>query len=420
MGSPTTTAARSESRLPALDGIRGLAILMVMEFHFWGLVFGLSGRRPETGIDGWAKRITGVGWSGVDLFFVLSGFLITGILYDAKSSNSFFRSFYARRFLRLAPVYYLFLLFVLLVVPFIHEINVAADVPELRAIQAWMWLYASNIGSAVKPFDARLPLVHAHFWSLAVEEQFYLVWPVVVFLLSRRQLMWACGAMVFGALAIRFVLTEGYGAGTFGLNAPGVLMPARMDALALGALIALAARGTELPLLSRLVIPVATLSAAYLLGTFIMHDGLDTLDNNVRRLGYTCLALLYASLLTAALQARAGSQLHRLLTLPVLRTFGKYSYAMYVVHLLTAVVLARQFLLHDMTPTLFGSQIPLNIIFSATATATTMAIAWLSWQLIEQPLLRLKAFFPYQGRPAHETAGAAPAAVPEPATMPTP
>ncbi len=405
-GPATATDGQSENRLPALDGVRGIAILMVMQFHFWGLAFGLTGRQPEERLDIWAKRVVGVGWSGVDLFFVLSGFLITGILYDAKTSNTYFRSFYARRFLRLAPVFYLFLLFVLFVAPLIHDVDAVAEVPELRSIQAWMWLYAVNIGNAVKPFDVDVPLAYVPFWSLAVEEQFYLVWPLVVLSIPRRPLMALCALLVASALAIRLALLGGVADSVFANNAPHILMPARMDTLALGALIALAARGGELRILSRLA-PVAVAASLAILGTlFVKNDGLSVFDREVEGVGFTAFALVFAALLLASLQARTSSPLHRALAHPILRQSGKYSYAMYVVHVLVALVLARLAILHELTPTLASHHLPLNVAFSAVATATTFGIAWLSWQLIEQPLLRLKAFFPYQDR------GPAPAPAP--------
>ncbi len=396
----TPGLTHGESRLPTLDGVRGIAILMVMEFHLWGLVFDVSWRPATLAIDQWLDRIIGVGWSGVDLFFVLSGFLITGILYDTKKSSSFLRTFYARRFLRLAPVFYLFLLFVLFIAPFIEPIDNVAEVEKLRDIQWWMFSYTINIGNGIRQFNAFLPLVYAPFWSLAVEEQFYLVWPFAVLALPRRPLMGLCCVMIVVALAIRLALTGGFYDNIFANNAAAVLMPARMDSLALGALVALAARGTELPSMARVAPGIMVTAGAFLVVLFFKNAGLRPTMADVDGVGYTAFAFLYAALLVMVLHAHEGSRLYRVLTLAPLRAFGKYSYAMYVFHLLTALVLMRAFIEYELTPTLHGSQIPLNIIFSATATATTFALAWLSWQLIEQPLLRLKKRIRYAEAPA--------------------
>lgn len=94
-----------ENRLPALDGVRGLAIFMIMQYHFWGLAWGISGRPPVHAIDRWMLDIKAFGWTSVDLFFVLSGFLITRILLDSKGrAGGYFRNFYGRRFLRIFPL----------------------------------------------------------------------------------------------------------------------------------------------------------------------------------------------------------------------------------------------------------------------------------------------------------------------------
>src|SRR5438874_1101853 len=134
MSATAVTAGASEAtrHVPALDGLRGLAILLVMQHHFWGLAFGLASRSPDNTVDRTVSRLFHTGWAGVDLFFVLSGFLITGILYDTKSSDGYFRVFYARRFLRIFPLYYGFLLFAVIVLPHLHRLAGPAEAGQLR------------------------------------------------------------------------------------------------------------------------------------------------------------------------------------------------------------------------------------------------------------------------------------------------
>ena len=197
-------------RLPALDGIRGLAILMIMQYHFWGLGFGLVERAPRLGLDRWVASIRELGWTSVDLFFVLSGFLITGLLLDAKArSGHYFRNFYARRSLRIFPLYYLFLAFVLTVAGHIPFLAAYATIPELRAHQLWFWTYGVNVAACVPAIGAQIPVVYTHFWTLAVEEQFYLVWPLVVFTLDVRRLRATCIGMVAVALGLRIAVVAG-------------------------------------------------------------------------------------------------------------------------------------------------------------------------------------------------------------------
>ncbi|HEV2844590.1 MAG TPA: acyltransferase, partial [Thermoanaerobaculia bacterium] len=209
-------------RLPALDGLRGLAILLVLLLHF--TVYG--GPPATEGIDKLFYRAAQAGWIGVDLFFVLSGFLITGILYDAKGGENYFRSFYARRVLRIFPLYYGALAVFLLLVP------------ALRPGSFWHWTYLSNVQIAREGWPDSGAL--GHFWSLAVEEQFYLFWPVAVLLLARRSLMAACWVCLAGSLLLRVGLHLADQE-----TAAFVLTPARLDSLAAGALLALAARGPE-------------------------------------------------------------------------------------------------------------------------------------------------------------------------------
>ena len=141
---------RDEARanhVPALDGIRGLAILLVMQTHFWDIAFGFASLPPTLAIDRFLRRLFGVGGTGVDLFFVLSGFLITGILFDAKRSSGYFRNFYARRFLRIFPLYYAFLAFSLLILPNFHRLAGDVGAGQLRHTRRFgSWTYTGNIG----------------------------------------------------------------------------------------------------------------------------------------------------------------------------------------------------------------------------------------------------------------------------------
>jgi peptidoglycan/LPS O-acetylase OafA/YrhL len=186
--------AKAESpHLPGLDGIRGLAILLVMFSHF--IVVGENhgdGTHPF-------HRLLLSGYLGVDLFFVLSGFLITGILVDARSRPHYFRTFYMRRALRIFPLYYGLLAVAYLSVPLLSP----EDAPLLTGADSpwWYWLYASNIGMAVKGNWLTSPTWFSlgHFWSLAVEEQFYMVWPFVVFLTKTRWLYRLCAVLVLSS-----------------------------------------------------------------------------------------------------------------------------------------------------------------------------------------------------------------------------
>jgi peptidoglycan/LPS O-acetylase OafA/YrhL len=161
----------NSQRITNLDGIRGIAVLWVMLHHFQ--LYG-EGFPPTTFLDRQVERLTISGWIGVDLFFVLSGFLITGILLDSKSNTGYFRKFYMRRFLRIFPLYYGFLFAFMFVLPLIDPEG--AEFQLQFKEQIWYWTYLINWKLATIYVSEYIGI--SHFWSLAIEEQFYLVWPV--------------------------------------------------------------------------------------------------------------------------------------------------------------------------------------------------------------------------------------------------
>src|SRR4051794_5441003 len=172
----------------SLDGLRGIAILMVFFFHRYP-------RHPHDPIG----LLSGGGWTGVELFFVLSGFLITGILYDTLGQRRYFLNFYARRTLRLLPVYLVTFAVVMAIGPAFGLIYSWWDVPFL--------LYASNIVEDLRRYPQFGGLGVSHLWSLAVEEQFYLLWAPAIFLLrSHRRILIACICGAAFSIVLRWVL----------------------------------------------------------------------------------------------------------------------------------------------------------------------------------------------------------------------
>ena len=225
-GNPAAVAKQFPAHLPALDGLRALAVFVVVQ-HNLSLLHGDQGLLVHH-LGNMLHR----GWMGVQLFFVLSGFLITRILLDTQQSPSYYASFYSRRALRIFPLYYAVLIGLFLVLPALWQMPaaLAEDAPASR--QMWLWLYLSNWTGA-RGLGGGTPPVF-HFWSLAVEEQFYLLWPLVVRHCTPHRLMQVCVGIVVAALLCRAVeLVLG--------SSPQAIYTStlsRMDALALGAMVA--------------------------------------------------------------------------------------------------------------------------------------------------------------------------------------
>lgn len=350
----------------ALDGIRGLGVILVLFYHYGSsaVVFGFT--NP-------ILKLTGIGWSGVDLFFVLSGFLITGILHDSKGEQRYFRNFYARRTLRIFPLYY-FAAIAVILLAVISQLDLLGGANPM-----WILLYVGNFQMAIEGGGSILD----HFWSLAIEEQFYLVWPVVVLTLSRGKLMLVAAAMVVIAPIIRTLLV---------LNdtsdlAVYVLTPARMDGLAMGALLALAVRGSGgiaplVPWAWRL----GAASAAVFLMIVVLRRDFSNGDPVILTAGISLLTVMYASLLVLSL---TFSPLKKLMELPMMRWFGKYSYGLYVWHPIVNMVL-----LHSPVTERFGEITPVKaLLLLLLAFGVSVLTALASYKFLESPLLRLKRHF---------------------------
>jgi peptidoglycan/LPS O-acetylase OafA/YrhL len=344
--------------------------------------------RPSLIIDRIFYAGSLAGWCGVDLFFILSGFLITGILLDAKGSPHFFRNFYMRRLLRIFPLYYGVLLVFFVVLPQFALLD--WNFQALLDDQGWYWSYLVNFAIAFEGWPPSYAI--AHFWSLAVEEQFYLIWPIIVFLSPPRYLRVICLAFIVCSLGLRVeFVRNGYPLAAY------VLTAARMDTLALGALLALMVRYPGgLAQLSRWAWPVVGATATMLSGIVLWKRGLDSIDPVVQTLGYTLLAFLFGALLIVAVTSPSSTVLGKVFTHQGLMAFGRYSYALYVFHHPLAYLIRKSGFRVANLPTFLGSQLPVELLYIAVATGLSLGLALLSWHLYEAQFLKLKALFPYQ------------------------
>jgi peptidoglycan/LPS O-acetylase OafA/YrhL len=365
-----------DGRLAALDGVRGVAILIVL-IHNAAFVLGPSSLYPLKIVS----ALTATGWVGVQLFFVLSGFLITGILLETRHQRGYFRKFYVRRTLRIFPLYYAFLCGALLLFPLVADPG-WTDVA--RRNQWWYWTYTTNWGG---PFGHVIPGL-SHFWSLAVEEQFYLFWPLVVWFLSPRALRDLCVVVIGATPFIRWILTD------LGLPtaASYQFTVARWDALAFGALLAVLMRDADgRATLERRLGAITALSVAALVVFLAVEHGFHEDVRSVQVIGQTIAAALSFSLV--GIGARPAppetSPLHRTLSAPALSFLGKYSYAIYVFHF-PIHRLASQWLSDAVNGEDTYWRLLRLLVYVAGVAAASIVAAMLSWRMIEKPFLDLK------------------------------
>jgi len=365
---------QSSTHISALDGVRGLAILAVFSAHFGG------GRHFESPAMRAVGELMVSGWAGVDLFFVLSGFLITGILFRTDSDPHYYRSFYWRRILRVFPIYYLTLIAAFL-------ISVAMKLPW-RPDQYSFFLFANNI-AVVFDDDVGVvgpALILKAFWSLAVEEQFYLFWPFLIRAAVRRgTLFWLFFGAILGALLLR-TLAVYLGSPNAAYN----LLFTRMDALAAGGLLAfLYRRGTLEGVSQRVPLGLLALSVIGFFTIGLLEGTLGWNTVLMSTIGFDLTALGAFSLIWLALIPRSPAQV--ICQAAPLRFFGRYSYGMYVYHQILQSYMMQY--IFPATTRLFHSQILGAFGYFVCVLFLITAASVLSYELFEIRFLRLKRLF---------------------------
>jgi peptidoglycan/LPS O-acetylase OafA/YrhL len=363
-------ADQDAHRVRALDGIRGIAISSVFLFHAAPFIQDRVGPFYPIFLQGWA---------GVDLFFVLSGFLITSVLLRTKYAAGYFRNFYARRVLRIFPIYYIFLAVVALM--FMSFPSQRPRFADVYGAQGWYWAYLENW---VLAFRAQFnPSFLGHFWSLAIEEQFYIFWPFVVWVFKEKHLLVICGCIVIGSLVLRVALV---------LLDPSLQKfiyfstLTRMDSLAMGAMTAVILRDglpdRDLRVYSAylLLLPLAGLALIAALNPSIW----DNLWMNA--VGLTLTGAASTGVLLRGLRNDSKGTA-RILKSSFLVAVGRYSYALYVVH--WPVIEFTNSALRKATVT----GVTYSILFIVVSVGASWGLAFFSWHLVEKRCLAQKRRF---------------------------
>jgi peptidoglycan/LPS O-acetylase OafA/YrhL len=367
----------------ALDGIRGLAISLVLLYHGWTFRGTADSGAAIAGDVGAAiDQVRVIGWAGVDVFFVLSGFLITGILLETKGEPRYWRNFLIRRGLRIFPLYYAVLVLLLVAGLVLAQRGATAGAAgELaRGVEnIWVnFLYATNFAIAGWGED-QVPLDIA--WSLAIEEQFYLVYPAVVLVCSRRRLGHVLVGMVVLAPVLRVLAFEH---GPQPVLGPYVLPFCRMDALAIGGLVRLAYGTPAHPALAALRRLAPALCVLAVVGLMVWSRK----DLPFVIAGYTLTAVAAAALLVRVLHAGEASPLRRVFESRTLVHIGKVSYGVYLIHLIARAVVSGALRLVFPAEQLGGTAYCAAQFFGMTL--LTIGVATISFHAFERPLLRLK------------------------------
>lgn len=379
---PVTSS--SLPHIPALDGLRGLAILLVL-LHHAGVV-----RKESAGVVGWIYgNIASMGWVGVDLFFVLSGFLIGSILLRCQMQKNWLLNFIVRRGLRVLPLY-----FIVIFVCF----NVLTLIPwsgtdwlrELRPDQIWYWLHMANFRRILVDFDATAASVEwfSTYWSLSIEEHFYLTWPIVILMCGTQQLWKVSVFGIAGVTLLRICIALG--------DYPDSLIYnntfTRVDGLMLGTLLAWLHYFQPARLARARWIPAIALAVGVLAFFIPMTLGYR---GGGRKTLYGLLVLYTASISISGsvvwylVTHHSRNSITETFSMHWLRSFGKYSYAIYVFNKPIILGIAMVCDSH------FGRLSTTQGFFAVVIVAALCWCAgWLSWQLIEAPFLRLKRFFP--------------------------
>lgn len=353
---------------PGLDGLRGIAILLVLLYHNFGFIPFLN-----------------YGWLGVDLFFVLSGFLITEILLKTRDTVNYFRNFYTRRILRIFPLYYLCLILVIVAFPLIK--NFPYDLSYFRQNQVWFWLYMQNWMLIFQEWNDKSVLLN-NFWSLAVEEQFYIVWPFLVLLIKRpKHLLILTFTLLLSVIIARYMIWinkedfPSYG---------NLFLFTRIDGILIGSMLALL-KIINYNFLKKYSY-IVTLSLAALNFIFYFINSSQNYSFPYWAIvGYSTFAVIFAMIVFETID-RENKLLNFILNNSMLKFIGKISYGFYVFHW-PVYILLYSYIEKWVRQSFSIPEKPILIIIALLLTLIAFIISIVSYYGFERHFLKLKKAF---------------------------
>ena len=341
------------------DGWRGLGICFVVLAHYFPVYFIGS-------------------WVFMEMFFVMSGFLITGILMDSKSKPKYYKNFILRRVLRVFPLYYLALIILFFLIPASWM-----QLSYYRHHQVWFWTYMENWLFSVEGWPPGKAL--RHFWSLAIEEQFYIVWPLVVWMFSPKGLVRFCIFLFFFSFIFR---NTGMYIG-FVNPFPYVATLGRMEGIVLGAIIAVLAR-TNKSILEKFSYPVTLIAGSLSVAVFLyartMH--MDYSANYI--INYTLVDLFFAGIIVMTMCKNELLNLKKLLNHPVLKQLGIMSYCIYIFHHPIHVLVSENFLGYFQEH--MGNESLAKLACVGIAFLITVPVVYFLHKKVEVPMWKLKKY----------------------------
>ena len=356
-----------QSHYPALDGLRGVAILLVVVYHnfdFAGYFF--------------------FGWLGVDLFFVLSGFLITDILLKTLDKPGFLRNFYTRRVLRIFPLYYLTLFIILIILPLFKSLHI--DLSYYQTNQVWFWAYLQNWLFIFNPQHGSKMLLH--FWSLGVEEQFYLIWPLTILLIRRPKVLLAIvGGLLVVVGITRFVLWNLH---IENLAYANLYLFTRIDGICVGCMLALLMK-IDFMYLRRNVAWIITTLAVFNFLFYFFNQKFSPGSPFFAFVGYTTFAILFGFILYESILGKLRI-FNIVFNNSLLKFFGKISYGLYVYHW-PVYLLLFPFFKQYCTTQLSFSGFAASIASAFIVIMISIAISVISYRYFESYFLKLKKKF---------------------------